>query len=103
MLASRGLVYVLRPHCSSELVANELPQILLSFMITALLAIILSTSVIFADFRGKTSTIRRKLLNGYSDSQILQGIGIQSTHAAADIESARNSQLTCPQVSASPR
>lgn len=34
------------------------------------------------DFRGKSSTIRRKLLNGYSDSQILQGIGIQSVGLA---------------------
>jgi hypothetical protein len=52
-------------------------QILLSFMITACLAIILSASVIFAEFRGKQSMIRRKLLNSYSDSQIFQGIGIQ--------------------------
>ncbi|KAM0515525.1 hypothetical protein ACHAPE_006051 [Trichoderma viride] len=52
--------------------------ILLSFMITALLAIILSASVILVDFKGKNSTTRRKLLNGYSDSQIMQGIGIQS-------------------------
>lgn len=47
-------------------------------MITACLALILSTSVIFGEFRGKESIIRRKLLNGYSDSQIMQGIGIQS-------------------------
>ncbi|PHH92481.1 hypothetical protein CDD83_7229 [Cordyceps sp. RAO-2017] len=52
--------------------------ILLSFMATACLALVLSASVILADVRGKDSTIRRKLLNGYSDSQILQGIGIQS-------------------------
>ncbi|PHH82475.1 hypothetical protein CDD82_5888 [Ophiocordyceps australis] len=38
--------------------------------------------VIFAEFRGKSSKIRRKLLNGYSDSQILQGIGIQSVGLA---------------------
>lgn len=47
-------------------------------MITALLAIILSSSVIFGEFRGRDSIIRRKLLNSYSDSQIMQGIGIQS-------------------------
>ncbi|KJZ77562.1 hypothetical protein HIM_03286 [Hirsutella minnesotensis 3608] len=47
-------------------------------MITACLAIVLSASVILSEFRGKDSPIRRKLLNGYSDSQILQGIGIQS-------------------------
>lgn len=47
-------------------------------MITAGLAIVLSASVILADFRGRESTTRRKLLNGYSDSQIMQGIGIQS-------------------------
>ncbi|KAH7000031.1 hypothetical protein EDB80DRAFT_896499 [Ilyonectria destructans] len=56
--------------------------ILLSFMITALLAIILSSSVIFGEFRGKDSIIRRKLLNSYSDSQIMQGIGIQSVGLA---------------------
>ncbi|CAF3564822.1 hypothetical protein SNK03_001607 [Fusarium graminearum] len=56
--------------------------ILLSFMITALLAVILSSSVIFAEMRGKESVIRRKLLNGYSDSQIMQGIGIQSVGLA---------------------
>jgi hypothetical protein len=48
-------------------------------MITALLAIILSAMVIFCEIRGKSSKIRRKLLSGYSDSQILQGIGIQCT------------------------
>ncbi|PKK49906.1 hypothetical protein CI102_3858 [Trichoderma harzianum] len=51
-------------------------------MITAGLAIILSASVILADFRGRESTTRRKLLNGYSDSQIMQGIGIQSVGLA---------------------
>ncbi|KAK5992945.1 hypothetical protein PT974_06370 [Cladobotryum mycophilum] len=56
--------------------------ILLSFIITAGLAIILSASVIIAEIRGKTSTTRRKLLNGYSDSQIMQGIGIQSVGLA---------------------
>ncbi|KAK7421689.1 hypothetical protein QQZ08_009863 [Neonectria magnoliae] len=35
-------------------------------------------SVIFGEFRGRNSVIRRKLLNSYSDSQIMQGIGIQS-------------------------
>ncbi|KEY64253.1 hypothetical protein S7711_09045 [Stachybotrys chartarum IBT 7711] len=57
--------------------------ILLSFMITACLAIILSASVIFAEFRGKQSMIRRKLLNSYSDSQIFQGIGIQCVGLAS--------------------
>ncbi|KAF4968437.1 hypothetical protein FZEAL_10395 [Fusarium zealandicum] len=56
--------------------------ILLSFMITACLAIILSSSVIFGEFRGRDSVIRRKLLNSYSDSQIMQGIGIQSVGLA---------------------
>jgi hypothetical protein len=56
--------------------------ILLSFMITAGLAIILSASVMFGEFRGKSSVIRRKLLSSYSDSQILQGIGIQSVGLA---------------------
>lgn len=51
-------------------------------MITACLAIILSATVIFSEFRGKSCNIRRKLLDGYSDSQILQGIGIQSVGLA---------------------
>jgi hypothetical protein len=51
--------------------------IILSFIITAGIAVLLSGSVIYAELRGKQSSIRRKLLNGYSDSQILQGIGIQ--------------------------
>jgi hypothetical protein len=53
-------------------------------MITALLAIILSAMVIFCEIRGKGSKIRRKLLSGYSDSQILQGIGIQSAYMDED-------------------
>lgn len=53
-------------------------------MITAFLAIALSSSVVFSEFRANhhTSTIRRKLLNSYSDSQIMQGIGIQSVGLA---------------------
>lgn len=51
-------------------------------MITAVLALLISTSVIWAEVRGKPSTIRRKVLNGYSDSQIMQGIGIQSVGLA---------------------
>ena len=46
------------------------------------MALALSTSVIFREFRGKPSPIRRKLLHGYSDSQIIQGIGIQSVGLA---------------------
>ena len=53
-------------------------QILLSFMITACLALILSSSVILGEFRGKDSITRRKLLSNYSDSQLMQGIGLQS-------------------------
>lgn len=53
-------------------------KILLSFMITACAAIILSITVIFSEYRGKAAPIRRKVLDGYSDSQIMQGIGIQS-------------------------
>lgn len=59
-------------------------QILLSFMITASIAIILAMTVIFSEFRGKTATIRRKVLDGYSDSQIMQGIGIQSRTSPTD-------------------
>ncbi|KAL6863171.1 hypothetical protein ACO1O0_003415 [Amphichorda felina] len=56
--------------------------ILLSFMITACAAIILSITVIFSEYRGKAAPIRRKVLDGYSDSQIMQGIGIQSVGLA---------------------
>ena len=67
------------PICSvCDALTDQEYQILLSFMITACLAIVLSATVIFAEMRGKGSKIRRKLLSGYSDSQILQGIGIQS-------------------------
>ncbi|KAM3465000.1 hypothetical protein BBAD15_g3704 [Beauveria bassiana D1-5] len=56
--------------------------ILLSFIITAGLALILSASVILAEIRGRPSAVRRKLLNGFSDSQIVQGIGVQSVALA---------------------
>ncbi|KAM3432512.1 hypothetical protein NHJ13734_006827 [Beauveria thailandica] len=56
--------------------------ILLSFIITAGLALLLSASVILTEIRGRPSAVRRKLLNGFSDSQIVQGIGIQSVALA---------------------
>ncbi len=59
-------------------------QVLLSFMITAGIAIVISASLILQEFFPRSATagrrpgtIRRKLLNGYSDQQILLGIGIQ--------------------------
>ncbi|KAK3684110.1 hypothetical protein B0T22DRAFT_412648 [Podospora appendiculata] len=61
--------------------------VLLSSTITAALALLLSASLVLPEFRRSTtthprpppsSTIRRKLLNGYSDQQIMVGIGIQS-------------------------
>ena len=55
---------------------------LLSSIITAGLALSLSASIIFQEFRGKPSTLRRKLLQGYSDQQILVGIGLQSVGLA---------------------
>jgi hypothetical protein len=61
----------------SVVASNPVLQIILSFIITAGIAVLLSASVIYGELQGKRSTIRRKLLNGYSDSQILQGIGIQ--------------------------
>ncbi|KAI1330719.1 hypothetical protein F5Y16DRAFT_362472 [Xylariaceae sp. FL0255] len=59
--------------------------VLLSFIITAVLALIISASLIFQDARGhthKTPVLRRKLLGAYSDQQILTGIGIQSVGLA---------------------
>ncbi|KAI1095379.1 hypothetical protein F5B19DRAFT_441287 [Rostrohypoxylon terebratum] len=55
--------------------------VLLSFIITATVSLILSASLIFQEARNKSSSesvLRRKLLNSYSDQQILTGIGIQS-------------------------
>ncbi|KAI1381656.1 hypothetical protein F4677DRAFT_132554 [Hypoxylon crocopeplum] len=64
--------------------------VLLSFMITALIALVISASLIFQEARNngsssslqKPSILRRKLLNSYSDQQILTGIGIQSVGLA---------------------
>ncbi|KAI1780413.1 hypothetical protein F4818DRAFT_395644 [Hypoxylon cercidicola] len=63
--------------------------VLLSFMITAVISLLLSASLVFQEARStrnssssssyqKPSVLRRKLLNAYSDQQILTGIGIQS-------------------------
>lgn len=58
--------------------------VIISFIVTAVVALILSTSLIFQEMRSrrgsisKPSVVRRKLLNSYSDQQILTGIGIQS-------------------------
>ncbi|KAK9800958.1 hypothetical protein AB5N19_00966 [Seiridium cardinale] len=55
--------------------------VLLSFIITAAIAIIISASLVFQERFSKLhkpSTVRRKLLNAYSDQQILTGIAIQS-------------------------
>ncbi|OTB03535.1 hypothetical protein M426DRAFT_321692 [Hypoxylon sp. CI-4A] len=57
--------------------------VLLSFMITTVVSLIISASLILQEARNKASPqkpsiLRRKLLNSYSDQQILTGIGIQS-------------------------
>lgn len=54
--------------------------VLLSFIFTAAIALVISTSLVFQERFGKRikpSVVRRKLLNSYSDQQILTGIGIQ--------------------------
>ncbi|KAI1813513.1 hypothetical protein GGS20DRAFT_586457 [Poronia punctata] len=60
--------------------------VLLSFIITAFIALIISASLVFQEARGHTaqkrSILRRKVLNSYSDQQILTGIGIQSVGLA---------------------
>ncbi|KAI2611220.1 uncharacterized protein GGS25DRAFT_186453 [Hypoxylon fragiforme] len=65
--------------------------VLLSFIITAGIALIISASLIIEETRSrrahktspqKPSTLRRKLLNSYSDQQILTGIGIQGVGLA---------------------
>ncbi|KAH8677294.1 hypothetical protein BX600DRAFT_430654 [Xylariales sp. PMI_506] len=55
--------------------------VLLGFIITAAVSIVLSASLIIQEQfmkTGRPSVVRRKLLNAYSDQQILTGIGIQS-------------------------
>ncbi|KAI0142458.1 hypothetical protein F4776DRAFT_507956 [Hypoxylon sp. NC0597] len=60
--------------------------VLLSFIVTAAISLVISASLIFQETRRKTSQkpsiLRRKLLNSYSDQQILTGIGIQSVGLA---------------------
>ncbi|KAI1153263.1 hypothetical protein F4825DRAFT_415771 [Nemania diffusa] len=61
--------------------------VLLSFIITATIALVISASLVFQEARRRASTespsvLRRKLLNAYSDQQILTGIGIQSVGLA---------------------
>ncbi|KAI3327676.1 hypothetical protein HD806DRAFT_330904 [Xylariaceae sp. AK1471] len=61
--------------------------VLLSFIITAIIALAISASLVFQEARGRTSArrpsvLRRKLLNAFSDQQILTGIGIQSVGLA---------------------
>lgn len=58
-------------------------------MITALISLLISASLVFQEARSnrrgsvhKPSVLRRKLLNAYSDQQILTGIGIQSVGLA---------------------
>jgi hypothetical protein len=53
-------------------------QVLLSFIITAGLALILSAWIIFQEWRMKSEAkIARKLLLSFSDQQIITGIGLQ--------------------------
>ncbi|KAI0846563.1 hypothetical protein F5Y00DRAFT_271862 [Daldinia vernicosa] len=60
--------------------------VLLSFIVTAAISILISASLVFQEMRNnaqkKPSILRRKLLNSYSDQQILTGIGIQSVGLA---------------------
>ncbi|KAF2722992.1 hypothetical protein K431DRAFT_319378 [Polychaeton citri CBS 116435] len=52
--------------------------ILLAFIVTAGIAIVLSAFIVLSEIRGNTSrNISRKILNGLSDQQIVEGIAIQ--------------------------
>ena len=69
-------------------------QVLLSFIVTAAIALTLSATLIMQEMRTslsssyssassfRPSVLRRKLLNAYSDQQILTGIGIQGVGLA---------------------
>lgn len=63
--------------------------VLLSFVFTAILALTMSASLMLSPFvrrGGAHNPILRKLLNNYSDQQILTGIGIQAVGLArADV------------------
>ncbi|KAI2625314.1 hypothetical protein GGS26DRAFT_593001 [Hypomontagnella submonticulosa] len=65
--------------------------VLLSFIITAAISLVISASLVFQEAFRRTnpsssssnhSVLRRKLLNSFSDQQILTGIGIQSVGLA---------------------
>ena len=58
---------------------------LLSFIITALFALVVSASLVVQELRPSAgpSAIRRKLLSSYSDQQILTGIAIQGVGLAS--------------------
>lgn len=59
---------------------------LLSFIVTAAIALTISATLVLQEMRpgspGKPSVLRRKLLNSYSDQQILTGIGLQGVGLA---------------------
>lgn len=61
-------------------------KVLLAFIITAGLALVLSSYIVLGDFRQTGSitpkVIARKLLNAFSDQQIIEGIGIQAVGLA---------------------
>lgn len=65
-------------------VINTHQQVLLSFIVTAAISLLISASLVFQEWRNnaKPSVLRRKLLNAYSDQQILTGIGLQSVGLA---------------------
>lgn len=60
--------------------------VLLAFIITAAIALILSTYIILGEFRSSApitpKIISRKLLGSFSDQQIIEGIGIQAVGLA---------------------
>lgn len=64
--------------------ASNFTQVLLSFIITAGLAILLSALIILRQLRKKSSpsSILCKMLNSFSDQQLITGIGIQSVGLA---------------------
>jgi hypothetical protein len=84
VLRAREYVDPTRPHdrkCIKTVFDRWLKfylQVLLSFIITAGLAIIISAIITLHELRGKSEAkILRKLLLSFSDQQIITGIGIQ--------------------------
>lgn len=76
------------PHSCTVVICrtDQRSQVLLAFIITAAVALVLSSYIILGEFRSNApitpKIISRKLLGSFSDQQIIEGIGIQAVGLA---------------------